>query len=359
MKSKILFILRVPPPYGGGEIVSKELYSQLKDKYDFLLICQKGHSKAKQTHFNISSIYRGIGFLYLAFKEIIIKRPKAIYIGLPKTFSSFFRNSIIILFCNLLRIKIYGEIHGMSFLFLDSYLKRKYFNYILKKIYKIRVLGFSIKNYLIDVGFKNRIYVISNGINIPNNKICKKYPNQNSVNFLYLGAISENKGFKKVLDIFSKLKRDRFTNWKLNVVGEWVNFNEKEKYYNTIVKNGLQGKIVFYGRLLDNNKWEVIRENDFLIHLSNFDGQPLTIIETMSIGIPAIATKVGAIPEMITNNENGFLVDNIDDTINIISNILEGNYDYNYFSKNCLKTFSTKFTGEIMAKKIIQMIEDK
>jgi hypothetical protein len=78
MNNKTLFILRVPLPYGGGEIVSKELYSQLKYRYDFLLIFQKGHSKAKQAYSNISSLFRGIEFLYLAIKAIIIIRPKVI-----------------------------------------------------------------------------------------------------------------------------------------------------------------------------------------------------------------------------------------------------------------------------------------
>jgi glycosyltransferase involved in cell wall biosynthesis len=141
----------------------------------------------------------------------------------------------------------------MSFLFLDSYLKRKYFNFILKQISKIRVLGFSIKNYMEDVGFKNKIYVINNGISVQNNIIYKKDINQNCVNFLYLGAISENKGFKKVMDIFTKIERAGLINWKLNVVGELVNFNERAKYYDAIVKNGLREKIINIMKDYENN----------------------------------------------------------------------------------------------------------
>lgn len=44
-KQNILFILRVPPPYGGGEIVSEILEKNLRDEFQFHLIKQKNHNK--------------------------------------------------------------------------------------------------------------------------------------------------------------------------------------------------------------------------------------------------------------------------------------------------------------------------
>ena len=38
------------------------------------------------------------------------------------------------------------------------------------------------------------------------------------------------------------------------------------------------------------------------------EGLPVTILETMSFGIPNISTMVAAIPEVIVNNQNGMLV---------------------------------------------------
>lgn len=48
---------------------------------------------------------------------------------------------------------------------------------------------------------------------------------------------------------------------------------------------------------------------DCLLVTSVSEGTPLTAQEAMSCGRPVIGTEVGILPELITNNHNGFLVD--------------------------------------------------
>ena len=38
------------------------------------------------------------------------------------------------------------------------------------------------------------------------------------------------------------------------------------------------------------------------------EGLPMTILETMAYGIPNISTSIASIPEVLHNNDNGFLV---------------------------------------------------
>ena len=51
---------------------------------------------------------------------------------------------------------------------------------------------------------------------------------------------------------------------------------------------------------------------DIYFNTSLFEGIPLTILEAMASGIPVVAAKVGGIPEIINDNENGILVDSRD-----------------------------------------------
>ncbi|OJX46967.1 MAG: hypothetical protein BGO78_15830 [Chloroflexi bacterium 44-23] len=50
------------------------------------------------------------------------------------------------------------------------------------------------------------------------------------------------------------------------------------------------------------------KASDIFIHASITDNFPTTILESLSCGIPVIATAIGGIPEQIINGETGFLV---------------------------------------------------
>ncbi len=360
-KRKHLFILRFPPPFGGGEIVSKELYNELKDKgYLFLIITYRNHSKAKQNRENLSAFFRGVKYIFLSCFVLLFKHPDSVYLGIPKSFGAFNRTAIVILWARLLNIKVYGEIHGMSFPFAaSSKTKRSVLIFILNKVNSIRVLSNSIKKYLSKIGYIGKIYVINNGITRPSNvKVINQTNNkEGTVNILYLGAISAQKGFMRVLDIFTKLPSTIKSKVKLNVIGEWVDEKEQKECLNFINKNSLIDQINFYGKKTDKEKWSIIQENNILIHLTEFDGQPLTIIETMSIGIPTIATKVGGIPEMIENCKNGFLIDSNTEVIKILNDILINKIDLSEISKNAVNKYFLDYTPQLMASKIEEMIQ--
>ena len=73
---------------------------------------------------------------------------------------------------------------------------------------------------------------------------------------------------------------------------------------------------------------EMQKANVFVL-FSNIENLPLVLIESISSGIPFIATKVGGVPELY-NNEMGRLVDarDIDQFINEMNFMIENYNDY-------------------------------
>ena len=56
-----LFILNVPPPYGGGELVNEGLYDKIKDRYSFLLRRKSSlYAKSNQGRLGFTNIIDGI-----------------------------------------------------------------------------------------------------------------------------------------------------------------------------------------------------------------------------------------------------------------------------------------------------------
>ena len=78
---------------------------------------------------------------------------------------------------------------------------------------------------------------------------------------------------------------------------------------------------------------------DIFIITSKNEGFGRVIVDAMAAGLPVIGTNVGGIPEIITENINGFLVNTNDDKkmAKIISELIDNKNNYSQISKNNLK----------------------
>ena len=83
-------------------------------------------------------------------------------------------------------------------------------------------------------------------------------------------------------------------------------------------KAGLEKHISFTGKLSKEEWIELSKQCDVFINTTDFDNQPVSVLEAMALGLPVVSTNVGGIPFLIKNNENGLLVDAGDvDAMNI------------------------------------------
>ena len=78
-------------------------------------------------------------------------------------------------------------------------------------------------------------------------------------------------------------------------------------------KMGLKEYIDFPGFLDQEAKAHTGDLHDIYINTNMIENMPVTLIEMAAMGLPIVATDVGGIPDLITNNETGLLVPNNDD----------------------------------------------
>jgi colanic acid/amylovoran biosynthesis glycosyltransferase len=105
---------------------------------------------------------------------------------------------------------------------------------------------------------------------------------------------------------------------------------------------------------------------DLFITLSRYDGIPVSIMEAMSFGIPALATDVGGVSEIVINGKTGFLLDqevNPKDVAEVIETVaaMDGdNYDaMRAEAKNMWGTFySADINYPQFCKKILSLREE-
>src|SRR5581483_10833323 len=71
---------------------------------------------------------------------------------------------------------------------------------------------------------------------------------------------------------------------------------------------GLNGPVRFLGSLPREDVLALMRGADAALLSSAWENFPHTLVEALAVGTPAIATRVGGVPEIVTDGENGLLV---------------------------------------------------
>src|SRR5690606_339642 len=101
---------------------------------------------------------------------------------------------------------------------------------------------------------------------------------------------------------------------------------------------------------------EHISNKKLLLMASNMEGLPMSIAESLSVGVPVISTDTGDIARAVQDDYNGYLVPvnfKSEDYASRIQIVLE---NYDEFAKNALQS-SEIFKAENVAKKLISDIK--
>ena len=121
----------------------------------------------------------------------------------------------------------------------------------------------------------------------------------------------------------------------------------------------------------DNFKWlgaleypdkvrDFLTEIDVYALLSGIDMSPLTLLEAQLMEKPVIATNVGGIPELMKNNETGFLIEKSDHQtlIEKLELILNDSQKANSLGKAGRKFVSSNFDWKIIAKNFVSIANE-
>ncbi|MCA9064659.1 MAG: glycosyltransferase family 4 protein, partial [Planctomycetaceae bacterium] len=95
--------------------------------------------------------------------------------------------------------------------------------------------------------------------------------------------------------------------------------------------------------------YDVLLENDILILLSDYEGVPVSVMEAMACGLVPVCLDIrSGIPELITNDHNGMIVqDRSDDFLRAIGRLREDTELWNLLARNARATIEQKFSDQV------------
>ena len=173
--------------------------------------------------------------------------------------------------------------------------------------------------------FKVTVEALSNGIDLSRfsagkakDEIYKKYnlPKNNPF-ALYVGRVDPEKSIEVLMEAFTQVA-DQVPEAHLVIVGDGT---AKPKLEKMAIKAGLENRVHFTGRVVGDDLPQIYRSAKLFAITSKTETQSIVLLEAMATGLPCVAVRAGAIPELVKSEENGYLCEA--DDVNAVANGLK------------------------------------
>jgi glycosyltransferase involved in cell wall biosynthesis len=315
-KPRVLVVGPGPSQIGGvatflGILLSSE---RLREKFELIhLDTARGkHGAGVEGRFALINIIyfarQIVQFLQISLRE----KPQIVH--LPINFSwAFWKEAAFILLARIMRMKVVAHLH--EGVFDQYYLKSSSFNrrlirWVMCRANVVVALSNSWKDFLLkEVSPDLNIEVVPNTVSP---KFASAINNTKTASsekiVLFVGGLGHKKGvfdiLKAVPIVVSRIRDTQFL-----FAGNPENKSVGEEIERLCVEGKLNESVKFLGVITGQEKIDLFQEATIFVLPSYADNFPYALLEAMSSGLPVITTPVGAIPEIVEDGKNGFLIE--------------------------------------------------
>jgi glycosyltransferase involved in cell wall biosynthesis len=172
----------------------------------------------------------------------------------------------------------------------------------------------------------------------------------------YAGRLVSYKGLPLLLRV-AEVIQSEFDDVGFVLIGSGgLDMHNCEAELKKFVKDkGLEESICFSGEV--NNVHEYLQASDIFVLPSEEDAFPLALVEAMACGLPVISTPVGGIKEIITDGQNGLLVQSRDfqQLYQAISGLIRNPALSASLGMAAVQTVQERYSAEIIIQKYCEL----
>lgn len=132
----------------------------------------------------------------------------------------------------------------------------------------------------------------------------------------FVGRLSRDKGIAETVALA------RLARMKLRIAAKVLDPREQSMYDHVVAPASAEGVVEFLGELDEKERDELMGGALATVMLSNWP-EPfgLVAIESLAVGTPLIASRLGALPEIVTDGIDGFVVDSPADGAAVVAHV--------------------------------------
>ena len=169
--------------------------------------------------------------------------------------------------------------------------------------------------------------------------------------FVSVGTVFPQKGFDRLLRVHKKLLDEGFKH-KIQILGDGYDFENIKKLQEEL---GVTETSTLFG--FTDNPYPIIKNADFYILSSRYEGFPTVLFEAITLKKKIIATNVSGVREMLEDGKLGLIVDNSEDGIYAgMKKALQNPESFEQYQEN-LNNYQMPFNLDNSVKSIIELID--
>lgn len=295
---KICLVSPLPLPMGGiATWTESYIKSDIAKKHEIVVIDTSiiGKRKKNIQNFDVfEEIKRNFNILKKFNKEVGQGQHQLFHINTACSLLGMLRDIYMIFVLKRKKIKVVTHFHCDTKYMVDGKIKSNLFKQICKSSNEL----FCLNNVSLDHINKvcdTKAVLLPNFIKIKNSKQSEVTLNERIKKVIFAGHVVKTKGILEILEIAKRKPEIEFT-----IVGAFSDMKLIERAKNL-------NNVLFLGEKSKEEVLSLMRKNDLFLFPSHNEGFPNVILEAMSEKLPIIATKVGAIPDILDNEKNSLV----------------------------------------------------
>jgi len=314
IKSKVLFILHIPPPVNGAALMGQYLkesplintnfetdYINLTAAFNLDQIGKRSFAK----------FWIVLQILKNVLAAIRTKKYDLCYMTLTAKGAGFYKDFLVVLLLKLFRLKIIYHFHNKGV----AKSGKKWYNHLLYQItfHKAEciLLAPTLFNDVRPYIARSKVYFCANGIPhiaVTDKPLLVNAATMSVCKFLFLSNMMKEKG---VLDLLEacKLIKNKKLKFECHFIGAWSDITE-QAFNHAVSTLELKNEVKMHGKKYNEDKIEFFNLADVFVFPTYYHNEcfPLVLLEAMQFGLPVIATPEGAIAEIVLDKKTGLLI---------------------------------------------------
>ncbi len=364
-KPKLLCILhRSPPAHGAAKVGDFIAQSQkLQENFD----CRFISIKSSETIGDIGKVnfkkFYLVAELYMkVLWTLLTFRPQKIYFTSSIKSVAFYRDLLVSTLWKIYRLfkplDVYYHYHTKG---VDAFVSASEQNLKLTRFF-VKEVNLLLLSPLLERDF-NKVKTYKEVKFLPNgvedmlygedveNYLARKYENTETMETLYLAHMMKEKGYWEVLELAKQTKGQKI---RYHFAGSWKDEESEAEFYTFVKEHGLEDQVIHHGFVSGEHKAVLFKQAHVLLYPSKNDAFPLTLLESLSYGVPVIATDEGSIPYILDAKSGIILKDvsNLPKALEEAKETLLNKEIANY----CRKRYEENFSLEQFENNLVEVL---